>query len=281
VAIGLVAAMVAVTAGAWTIAAKDEIPSRLPPALLALGRTTYEYAGEYREGVCFLRPAQSAFAAGCAPSAGSGPLIVLWGDSHAAHLYPGLRTLAAAHGFRLAQYNASACPPVIGLDAEERPFCKGINDEVIATIERLRPDVVVMSARWFGYRNVMGALDGLAATIDAVKQRGVRRVILVGPVPLWRDTPARLVFDAYSSNRLAGVARMAARGPHRRCPPERRRPPRIRGTSGRELCVGARRVLHGRRLPTLRGRRRRVGLHRVGCEPLDESGVDSARPRHR
>src|ERR1019366_10620782 len=43
----------------------------------------------------------------------SKPLIVLWGDSHAASLYPGLKAMQDKEAdFRIDQFTAAGCPPI-------------------------------------------------------------------------------------------------------------------------------------------------------------------------
>ncbi len=42
------------------------------------------------------------------------PSVALWGDSHAASLAPGLRSVANAQGYSFAEFSMAACPPLIG-----------------------------------------------------------------------------------------------------------------------------------------------------------------------
>jgi hypothetical protein len=195
--------MAAVAAGAELVSASDGAPGRLPPFVRGLEAVTYDYAAEYREGTCFLRPEQAAFDPVCATPAGHGPLLVLWGDSHAAHLYPGLRVVGRERGFRVAELVASACPPIPGLLIANRSHCRMLNDDVVRVIREQRPASVVLAARWFQYDDY----DAVSRTVALLRDLAVARVIVVGPVPQWSDSPARLVFRAYSERRIAGVPR--------------------------------------------------------------------------
>ncbi|CAF1505536.1 unnamed protein product, partial [Rotaria sordida] len=48
--------------------------------------------------------------------------VVLWGDSYAAHLYPGIR--AAKPDFRITQLTVAGCPPIIGYATRFHFNCK-------------------------------------------------------------------------------------------------------------------------------------------------------------
>ncbi|HEY0179413.1 MAG TPA: acyltransferase family protein, partial [Dokdonella sp.] len=162
----------------------DGVPSRFPPAVRAVAAFRYDYAPEYREGTCFLRPEQGPSAyRGCtdASAPAGAPDVYLWGDSHAAHLYPGLR--AGAEGrFRLTQMTASSCPPLLDYEDHGRPHCKALNDYAFAQIVAARPQLLILAARWDLY-----PWRGLAATLERLRAVGVRDIVVVGPVPRWRD----------------------------------------------------------------------------------------------
>ena len=104
---------------------------------------------------------------------------MLWGDSHAAHLYPGLEE-AAKGRFTLTQLTSSGCPPLLDTDSKERPKCRAINDGVFARIVRERPHEVILSAYWPAY-----PWQKLPLTIDRLLAAGIDRVVVVGPAPLW------------------------------------------------------------------------------------------------
>jgi len=164
----------------------------------------YDYASAYREGRCYLSPGQAgdAFADECvdAPGRPGTPLVVLWGDSHAAHLYPGLRRLQAEMPFRLAQFTASACPPLRALDVPLHPSCREINESVLVRIRGLRPQVVLLAARWDVYK-----ISSLDETVKALRQITSARIVLLGELPNWTDRIPRLLFNEVRRQPLAGV----------------------------------------------------------------------------
>ena len=179
-------------------------PARWPASLVALDHDfgTQE-AAAFRDGTCLLRPDQgpSSFSSSCLDpiEEHSGqPLIFVWGDSHAADLLPGLRALQAGWGIRLAQYTASLCAPILGLDVPLRPACRAVNDADIERIRELKPAVVVLSAIWdepFITRDPSFAAE-FENTIASVKAAGVRKVVVIGDAPMWSvDVPLLLTHE--------------------------------------------------------------------------------------
>jgi hypothetical protein len=51
----------------------------------------------------------------CYAAVNPGPSVAIWGDSHAAALAPGLRTLAIAQGYGFVQLTKAACLPLTGV----------------------------------------------------------------------------------------------------------------------------------------------------------------------
>ena len=184
---------------------RDALPSRFPASVQYLVDFEYDYATAYREGRCYLGADQprAAFAAECvdAPATAGAPLVVLWGDSHAAHLYPGLRRLQRDVSFRVAQFTGAACPPLLSLDSVIQPFCRRINQAALDRIRRLRPQVVLLAARWDTYD-----YSHLAETVAAVRRRAGRaRIVLLGQLPNWTDRIPRLLFNEVRRHPLGGV----------------------------------------------------------------------------
>lgn len=128
---------------------------------------------------------------------GKKPLVFLWGDSSAAALFPGLRAMQHAGGFRLAEFALSACPPIIGLELSARPGCKEGNDLVFAAAERERPQVVLLHAKWtYGFQGD-ASVEQVARTIETIQRLGPQRIVLIGPPPRWRGSLQRLILEYY------------------------------------------------------------------------------------
>ena len=161
---------------------------RLPKTMQTLvwtPRDAESLGKELEVGSCLLNPDQSYTGFdSCRPWAEkeNKPLIYLWGDSYAAHLYPGYKSVFG-DDFRIVQRTASACPPIISMEASNRPYCKEINDHILEAIIKTRPEKVVLAADWpeYDWPKVEG-------TIKRLHNSGIRQVDLVGSFPQWHDS---------------------------------------------------------------------------------------------
>lgn len=179
-------------------------PGRFPAVLQWTSVNTAETAVAYRQGTCFVGAEQPIVVDDCIDKANSDePLIFLWGDSHAAHLYPGLRSLEKRHQFRIAQFTVSACAPLLGIDLPYVPLCKKSNDRVFSRVASLTPDTVVLSAQWSSPNDEVHIdWSTLNNTIAALKGAGVRHVLVVGPGPWWRGGLPELLEQYYVRHRV-------------------------------------------------------------------------------
>jgi peptidoglycan/LPS O-acetylase OafA/YrhL len=162
------------------------LPSRLSDteAKYAEMYNKERYFGIYDRGHCFLDYNQLAKdypVADCArfTNTGSAKKVLIFGDSFAAHYYPGLKGL---NGVEVRQYTATSCRPILTGDRR----CDGVYHRFLnEIIESSKPDVVVISALWPEFVRRLGPQDfssRLEATVNAVQQHGVR-VVLVGQSP--------------------------------------------------------------------------------------------------
>lgn len=91
----------------------------------------------------------------CAPSPSIGPVVALWGDSHAAALAPALRAEVTDRGGNLAEYLKSSCLPLAGY-AKSVPGHPSVVEECIEfnqkVLERIQTNAhirtVVLAGRW-------------------------------------------------------------------------------------------------------------------------------------
>jgi peptidoglycan/LPS O-acetylase OafA/YrhL len=196
-------------------------PARLPSAVVALD---HDYAHDasisYREGSCFLRPDQFAvsFSNNCVDTErtrAAQPLVLVWGDSHAADLFPGFRALQDQPGVRLAQFTASGCAPIMGLQVRDRPACLSVNEAVLDRVRNLKPDIVVLSANW-DYLNPdhdsITLAEKLLHTIELVKAAGVQRVVVLGSAPIWTTPVPELLVSELQRNPDNPAPHRLARG---------------------------------------------------------------------
>jgi peptidoglycan/LPS O-acetylase OafA/YrhL len=148
---------------------------------------------EWREDICFLSHQTHIDKKRCL-SKGTGELIFLWGDSYAAALYPGLKQMQEQEHIGLAQFSASACPPIIGYINRNNPNCNLFNNQVVIFIKELKPDIVLLHSTW-GYN--YASITQLRKTIETLRQMGIMRIILIGPAPNRYYSLQSILFHQY------------------------------------------------------------------------------------
>jgi peptidoglycan/LPS O-acetylase OafA/YrhL len=192
--------------------ATDGLPTRLSPRLRAVGEWSEAESDVYwRAGHCYLYLRESTDLSGeCTPAKRPGiPLILLWGDSHAAHLYPGLVDLQTLRPFDIAQWSSAACPPTAVPVDGESGTCGPRRAESMSKMAQLNPDTIVMAGAWERYMEISRAPDqiigAVTETIHRLKRLGNRRIVIFGPGPLWTTTLPADLFRFMIRNRLAEI----------------------------------------------------------------------------
>jgi peptidoglycan/LPS O-acetylase OafA/YrhL len=228
--LGISAAFVALGA---ILFVHDGFPARGPD----IGGFEKEVAAERKsleESPCVVRTASLPGIESCllgALSPASRYEVVLWGDSHAAHLAPAFNEIGQRLGVTTREITKSGCPPVPGVRFfpayESRVDCPAFNDAALRTVlgdKQVR--VVVLAARWDAMvKGVVGSYAGNAAllttdgtrpSVSGSRQLFVlslrkvltalidsgRHVILVGevPLPLAADCITRARFNRQDEN---------------------------------------------------------------------------------
>ena len=188
-----------------SVNASDGLPSRFPAETQNMFRD-YSTAAQsaFRATGCFLTPDNlgSRFDGCDEHGKPGGKKIVVWGDSHAAHLVPGLNQLANSRGFNLIQYTVSSCPPLFSFETTvHQKKCGDAYDIVAEKITSLRPDTVIMAGSWFTYyiSPESGHVDeSIRLTVERLKSMGVQRIVGVGQFPHWTAPPQRILIRNYS-----------------------------------------------------------------------------------
>ncbi|WP_456624042.1 acyltransferase family protein [Bradyrhizobium sp. P5_C12] len=163
--------------------------SRFPQALQAIAAVSTDDNPAFKDH-CFLEAPGSGFDTSCVER-GDKPLLLLWGDSNGAALYPAVVEAAQRASFRVGRFNAPGCAPILG--AGPNASCVESNARAVALIRESRPDVVVLHAMW-GFDN---DLNKLGSTIAALRGAGVARVVIIGPPPVWKRTLPHAVINHY------------------------------------------------------------------------------------
>jgi hypothetical protein len=168
--------------------------SRLPATIRGAFITAANPDSGWRPG-CMLSPEQSASDLNDACiDHGSEPLIILWGDSAAAALYPGLHRLQEGGGFRLAVLAQSSCAPIPDRDNSLNPHCRSGSEHMLAVIAREKPAVVVLHSMWtYGYDTA-----SIERSVTAIRQATPARIVLVGPPPFWSEGLPQAYFRYYA-----------------------------------------------------------------------------------
>ena len=167
----------------------------------------------YRAGTCFddrrfeaLTPelvASRFSAVSCdAPANPKLPTILILGDSHGAHLYPGVKAVFGEKA-NVLQLDASYCAPLVehvdrnaGVTGTER--CQIINDYVFARVRALRPEVIVVGADFELFLQMPAWLypdfiDEFAKGAARLREISGGAVVIAGQVPTWTSSLPPLV----------------------------------------------------------------------------------------
>ena len=174
------------------------VPKNVTPALLDVAD---DNPATYSDG-CHLAPGFKDIPSGCTFGANAAaPLVVLWGDSHAAEWFPALAALADAGTIRLESDTKSGCPSA-DLDVDYKsstgpqsyPDCPLWRQNVLRHLADVRPALVIMSNYNHpdlprgGYPSAGQWGSAISRTLARIPS-GVHALV-VGETPLASTTPA-------------------------------------------------------------------------------------------
>lgn len=196
----------------------DGFPSRFSNMERNLAVFNPDFKTDARAELCWLDQFASAdaFSQSCTDARSQDQQIVLWGDSHAARLYPGLRE-AISSKVSISQYTRSSCPGILNMEFQE---CRDSNEEVIRRITSLRPQTVLLFGRWDTYLTASNSTEfskKLDFTIQKLRGIGVTNIVILGPAPFWSgNLPTNLIdllreskansLPGYTNFRLTNIA---------------------------------------------------------------------------
>jgi len=152
---------------------------RLPPEIRAMASVQTE-SFKWRVHECLLDLSHETNFADSCVERDRRPLVLIWGDSTAGALLPGLRKAQEERGFGIAQLTSSSCIPALNADIESTPNCRAMNDKVFSLVRQIKPDIVLLHGTWEKH------LDNVAETVVALKKETNARVVVLGGVPAWR-----------------------------------------------------------------------------------------------
>jgi hypothetical protein len=176
------------------VVAGDGVPSRFPPRLRAVAEWS---AGKpdaaWRSGRCYFTPGVTMeFSSECTPNKRPGvPLVLLWGDSHAAELYSGMAAIQSTMAIDIAQWTVAGCPPTVKI-FHEGSHCSEWSARAITRLAKLKPDTIVLAGAWERYSELgpyqQQIIETLSDTIRRLKELGIRQIVVIGPGPLWTNS---------------------------------------------------------------------------------------------
>jgi peptidoglycan/LPS O-acetylase OafA/YrhL len=140
------------------------------------------------------------------------PTVLLWGDSHMLAWAPALDLALNQQHIGAVFANSSACPPLFGIDRNNKPNCQAQN-LAVKNYLLANPNIkiVVIAALWTTYfredaplTTALGGLTGsgstvarhaLLSTLQWLEDNG-KQVVLIGPVPIYdRSVPLALALE--------------------------------------------------------------------------------------
>jgi hypothetical protein len=145
----------------------------------------------------------------------TGPLVVTYGDSHSGHLLTGLRSLQDQRTFRLMAANWWICAPAAEIEKTpvQEEKCREIMEKNRRWFEGTKPDIVVLATSWLRFKHP----DRLSETFGILREAGVGRIVLVGPVPDWGPfLPQQLLYRSFRANPGAPIPERIAITAHPR-----------------------------------------------------------------
>jgi peptidoglycan/LPS O-acetylase OafA/YrhL len=209
----LLAGLVAIGAIGFVTLQQGGVATRFPSDIRALADWRYDYKTDARYPDCWLSNTQPAdgFAPACIDTTAGRPRVVLWGDSHAARLYPGLKAVFG-DSLAISQFTRDACVPVLD---HGYPRCRENNAWVVGEIARLKPETVILFGYWTHSLldwSAGGTRHLIADTIDALHRAGVANVVVLGPAPIWTGFLSERVYQAWLHDMLHRIPDRLATG---------------------------------------------------------------------
>ena len=165
-------------------------------AVLAYNEYNNEKQDIGRVGSCFLgqEDGPEKYTSVCSALSGQDSAFV-WGDSHAAALAFGLRSVYP----NLSQFTASGCPPILGETIKTRPLCKKTNDYIADQIKRLKPSKVFLYANWDAYGDQKPSVN-LIKTVEYIRSFSPSsEITLIGGTPQFKPSLPTYMFLNHKS----------------------------------------------------------------------------------
>jgi peptidoglycan/LPS O-acetylase OafA/YrhL len=175
---------------------RDGIPMRHRDFMKQISTYQYDKVKEQQQNICFLMGKNDNplnYVTQCS-NFKKGLKIILWGDSHAGSLYPGLKQLEKDYPISVVQYSLAGCGGLLP-DASDKSYCVRANKIALDQVKKIRPDYVLLHKHWSSE-----SIPKVGKLIDELRQSNLK-VILVGPTPTWSDDAPKLVYKYWKINK--------------------------------------------------------------------------------
>ncbi|CUX23102.1 MULTISPECIES: acyltransferase family protein [Agrobacterium] len=162
--------------------------------------STYEAGAGARVGSCWVEHNTLVFSPECYfHEAGGKPRVAIWGDSHAARLYPGiLRVLGDK--VEVAQFTKDGCSPADG----GKTGCGSTNRLVMDYLLKNAVDTIVIFANWSDHVHSNSFRSDLELILSRLRSNG-KRVVMIGPYPNFPTSLPDMVVKQWLAGEISGV----------------------------------------------------------------------------
>jgi peptidoglycan/LPS O-acetylase OafA/YrhL len=117
--------------------------------------------------------------------------VLIWGDSHAAHLYYGLEKSLPKDISTLLIFSSGCINGPVVMDRLEIDHCAMSNYSAIQLVERDPPDVVVLAS------NNSFDINYIRQLAEKLKKSGVKKVLVMGSLPHWKPYLYKTIMRNY------------------------------------------------------------------------------------
>jgi peptidoglycan/LPS O-acetylase OafA/YrhL len=168
----------------------------------------FDFPGEIRNGVCHSVDKDTALMNNCISK--NSDQVFIWGDSYAATLYSGVKSVMKNTGLKakVSQATDGNGPPffVSGKFTDSGKDLLQANEQKLQFVSEVKPKTILMS--WMARGG--NASQDMAWTVKELKEtiskiRSVSpdsRIVVVGPFPEWQDGLVRQIVRYYQDNKV-------------------------------------------------------------------------------
>ncbi len=173
------------------------LPQRYSKEIMNLINFNYNYKEIYQSGTCHIenkKAFKNKYFQKCKTNLEvNKDDLFIWGDSLAAHLYPGIN-YKYGKKYNIWQRTTDACKPSANNSPQNNldPNCKKINKFIINEIKKLKPKKVFIAGFWSH-----NDLNDIEETIKKLKNNNIDSIYLVGPSIRWQDPLPKILLKKY------------------------------------------------------------------------------------